>query len=513
MITFFICVAILVGGYFTYGTIVDKILAPNDAILTPAKRLADGVDYVELPWWKVLLTQFLNIAGLGPIFGAILGALFGPVAFIWITFGCLFVGSVADMLVGFISMRHDGLSITELVGLYLGKHTQKFMIVFTFILLVLVGVTFTMAPANWLNTRIYLGSAQLAGVTVPWVWVLIIMAYYVFATVFPIETLMAKLFPPLSVMMLGACIILLIMLFFNLGSNGMGLSMMEFWDFPGFDLQPQGLTFFPFIFTTIACGAVSGFHATKSPMMARCIGLESEAKRVFFGSMIIEGIVALIWCALTLAFFGDNLFVMHTNAAGNAVTQVGLAGGQGGVVDLMATSFLPNWIATILIFSAVILFPVTSADTGFRSVRLMFADAFKWDQSKALNRLLVSIPIFVAAWALTWVDFGIIWRYFAWSNLSIAAIALWMGARYLATNKKPHWIATLPAVITSMASVAYILQAPEGFQWVWGGADIMGTASNIIGIVFGLVLLGLFLATAGKAPEKLAHLVIEEPTA
>jgi len=499
MITFLVCVAILIVGYFTYGTIVDKILAPNDAIVTPAKRLADGVDYVELSWPKVLLTQFLNIAGLGPIFGAILGALFGPVAFIWITLGCLFVGSVADMLVGFISMRHDGLSITELVALYLGKHTQWFMIVFTFVLLVLVGVTFTMAPANWLQYRFSIpgGLIELAnGTNVPWIWVLIIFAYFVFATIVPVEALIAKLFPPLSIAMLAACILLLFAMFFYDGA-GIG-SMMEFR--LDFNLHPQGLTFFPFIFTTIACGAVSGFHATKSPMMARCIGLESEAKRVFFGSMIIEGIVALMWAAITMAFFGEGLFTTHLNAAGNYVNQIQFHGGQGGVVNYMSNAMLPPWLAYLIIFTAVIIFPITSADTGFRSVRLMLADAFKLDQSKVISRILLSIPIFAVAWVLTWVNFQTIWQFFAWSNLSIAAIALWMGGRYLATRKKNYWIAILPAAVTSMGAIAYILQV----QYTFG---IDGTISNIIGVVFGLVLLILFVMTAGKAPEKLAHLI------
>ena len=495
MITFFICVAALVVGYFIYGGIVDRILAPNDANITPAKRLTDGIDYVELPWWKVLLTQFLNIAGLGPIFGAILGALFGPIAFIWITLGCLLVGSTHDFLVGYISMKHDGLSITELVGLYLGKHAQKFMLVFTFILLVLVGVTFTMAPAAWLQGRIDLGGQ--------WVWVLIIIAYYVFATIVPVEALIAKLFPPLSIAMLLACIILLIALFFNLGAGG--FTMMEF---RLENLQPQGLSFFPFIFTTIACGAVSGFHATKSPMMARCLGQESHAKRVFFGSMIIEGIVALIWCAITLAILGDSLFALHENADGNMVTQIGLLGGQGGTVDYMANTLLPGWLATLLIFTAVIIFPITSADTGFRSVRLMFADAFKWDQAKVINRVLISIPIFAIAYVLTWVDFGIIWRYFAWSNLSIAAIALWVGARYLATREKFYWIAALPATLLSYASVSYILQAPEGLQL--GNFEHGELISNIIGIGFAIGLLVLFVVTAEKVPEKLGHLIREE---
>jgi len=479
MITFFICVAILVAGYFTYGTIVDKILAPNDANTTPAVRLADGVDYVVLPWWKVLLTQFLNIAGLGPIFGAVLGALFGPIAFVWITLGCLFVGAVHDILVGYVSMKHDGLSISELVGLYLGRYSKIFMVIFTFILLVLVGVVFTMAPAAWLQNRIDLGGQ--------WVWVLIILAYYVFATLVPVNTLIAKLFPILSIAMLLMCIILFVGIVIAQISGTH--RMMEF----TLDaVHAGGLSAFPFIFTTIACGAVSGFHATKSPMMARCIGKESEVKRVFFGSMVIEGVVALIWAAITIAVLGDSLFILQPHPeTGNLVTAVAALGGQGGTVDYITSTLLPGWLAVILVFIAVIIFPITSADTGFRSIRLMFADAFKMDQSKAMSRVILCIPIFAIAYALTWVDFDIIWRYFAWSNLSIAAIALWTGAMYLLRNNKLHWIATLPATLLSCISLAYILQAPEGFR-------LNPTFSNIAGAIFAAILFAIFIIVSPK---------------
>lgn len=470
MITFFICVAILVVGYFTYGTLVDKIIAPNDANETPAIRLADGVDYVELPWWKVLLTQFLNIAGLGPIFGAVAGALFGPIAFVWITFGCLFVGAVQDILAGYISMKHDGLSITELVGLYLGKHSKMFMLVFTFILLLLVGVVFTMAPAAWLNSRVAIGQ---------WLWVIIILAYYVIATIVPISALIAKIFPILSIAMILMCVILLIGIF--IGQANGTYQMMEF----TLDVvHPGGLLAMPFIFTTIACGAVSGFHATKSPMMARCIQKESETKRVFFGAMVIEGVVALVWAAVTMAILGDRFFVLGENA-------VATLGGQGNTVDYLTFTLLPDWMAYVLVFIAIIIFPVTSADTSFRSIRLMLADAFRWDQGKIMNRVLLCIPIFGLAYALTWIDFDIIWRYFAWSNLAIATITLWTGAVFLLVNKKIHWIATLPATLLSCISLAYILQAPEGFR-------LDATMSNITGAIFAVVLFAVFMIMSPK---------------
>ncbi|MCL1989847.1 MAG: carbon starvation protein A [Defluviitaleaceae bacterium] len=467
MITFLVCTAILVVGYFTYGTIVDKIIAPNDANETPALRMADGIDYMELPWWKVLLTQFLNIAGLGPIFGAISGALFGPVAFIWITFGCLFVGSVHDILAGYVSMKHDGLSITELVGIYLGKYSKYFMIVFTFILLLLVGVVFTMAPASWLNSRIAIGQ---------WAWVLIILAYYIIATIVPIGTVVAKIFPVLSIVMILMCVVLFAGLLFHGEFQMMEFTMAV--------VHPDGLAATPFIFTTIACGAVSGFHATKSPMMARCIQKESETKRVFFGAMVIEGIVALVWAAVAMAVLGDRFFIGSENA-------VAALGGAGGAVDYLTFTLLPNWLAYILVFIALIIFPVTSADTSFRSIRLMLADAFKWDQGPMMKRILLCIPMFAMAYALTWVDFDIIWRYFAWSNLTIATITLWTGAVYLARNHKFHWIATLPATLLSSIFLGYILQAPEGFR-------LDETFSNIVGAVFAAAVFVLFMVLLPK---------------
>jgi len=475
MITFFICVAILVIGYFTYGTIVDRIISPSDEFETPAIRMADGVDYVELPWWKVLLTQFLNIAGVGPIFGAVTGAMFGPIAFVWITLGCIFVGGVHDILAGYVSMKHDGLSITELVGIYLGKHMKAFMIVFTIILLMLVGVVFTMSPAAWLNSRFAIGQ---------WAWVLIILAYYVIATIVPINTLIAKLFPIFSGSMLLMCVLLFIGML--IGQLNGEFTMMEF----TLDvIHPDGLSAMPFIFMTIACGAVSGFHATKSPMMARCIQKESETKKVFFGAMVIEGVVALVWAAVAMALLGDRFFVGGENV-------VATMAGAGNVVDYLSFALLPTWVAYFLVIIAIIIVPVTSGDTTFRSIRLLLADAFKWDQGVTKNRVLICIPIFAVAYALTLVDFNIIWRYFAWSNQTIAAIALWTGAAFLASNKKFHWIATLPATFLSFVSVAYILQAPqEGF-----GLD--ATLSNTVGIVVAIVLFVLFIKGAPKMDMK-----------
>ncbi|MCL1934973.1 MAG: carbon starvation protein A [Defluviitaleaceae bacterium] len=468
MITFLVCVAILVLGYFTYGTIVDRIVGPDDKIPTPAVRLADGVDYQVLPWWKVLLTQFLNIAGLGPIFGAILGAMFGPVAFLWITFGTLFIGGVHDILSGYVSLKHDGMSIAELVGYYLGKNARNIMRLFSFVLLMLVGVVFTLAPADWLQSRVPL--ADFYGHSSFW-WMLILMGYFILATILPINALISKIFPILSGSMIFMAVLLLIGLFIGV-ANGT-TQMVEFtWNFPHAD----GLNIFPFLFVTIACGAVSGFHATKSPMMARCMSKETESKRVFYGAMVIEGVVALVWAAAAMAVVGDRFLIGQG---------VGTMGGAGGVVNYLSDYLLGNW-GIVLVVIAIFIVPVTSADTTFRSLRLLIADAFKIEQSSLKMRCIISFPIFALAFIISFLDFQVLWRYFAWSNQTLAAMALWTGAAWLATNKKFHWIASVPAAFMSFISISYIFQAPEGFT-------LPATISNIVGIAVAIVLFAFFI--------------------
>ena len=472
MITFLVCLTILIVGYFTYGRLVAKIIGHDDSTATPAQRLADGVDYVELPWWKVLLTQFLNIAGVGPIFGAILGSMFGPVAFLWITFGSIFVGGVHDLLSGYISLKHDGMSVSEIVGIYLGDKARAFMRVFSLILLMLVGVVFTMAPAAWLQT---LNDWPLHA------WVMIIIAYYIIATIVPINTLIAKIFPLFSGTLILMCVLLLIAMF--MGEANGALSMVEFTlDFP----HPSGITPLPFLFVTVACGAVSGFHATKSPMMARCLQKESESQRVFYGAMILEGIIALVWAAVAMAILGDRFH------AGVHVVELG---GPGAVVDYIS-HYLLGAPGILLVIIAVLIVPVTSGDTTFRSMRLLIADAFKLDQSSVKNRILVSIPLFTIAIILTFIDFDIIWRYFAWSNQTLAAMVLWTGAVFLATNKKQHLISSLPATFLTFVSISYIIQAPdEGF----GLSPMIG---NVAGTIVAVGAFAFFLSKVGKMAAK-----------
>ncbi|MBE5962459.1 MAG: carbon starvation protein A [Lachnospiraceae bacterium] len=470
MITFLVCLAILIGGYFSYGRIVEKIVGVSDKNETPATRLRDGVDYVPMPWHKVFLIQFLNIAGTGPIFGAISGALFGPVAFLWITFGTIFAGGVHDFLSGVISMKHEGTSVSELVGIYLGNKMKIVMRIFSVVLLILVGTVFVSSPAGLLSS---MTSKSMA------FWTALIIIYYIVATVLPVDKLIGKIYPvfgaALLIMAGGLCTAMFI------GHANGTRPMMEL---TLQNLHPAGLNVFPFLFTTIACGALSGFHATQSPMMARCVKRESEAKRVFFGSMVVEGIVALIWCAVTIAFFGNTGAISEALAAG---------GGASGVVNIISKELMGTFGAVLAVLG-VVACPITSGDTAFRSARLTIADAFNIKQKGFKNRFILALPLFAICIVLTQIDFNIIWRYFAWSNQTLATIFLWTGSAFLLKNKKNHWITTIPATLMTYVVISYILQAPEGFR-------LAAMPSNIVGIVGAAATFILFMSKVKKSQQ------------
>ena len=431
MFTFVISIVLLVGGYFVYGKFVEKVFGINEQNLTPAQKFSDGVDYVEIDWKKAFLIQFLNIAGLGPIFGAVAGALWGPAAFLWIVFGCIFAGATHDYLAGMLSMRHDGATIAEIVGEYLGSGAKNIMRIFSVVLLILVGVVFVNGPAGILN--------NITGVD-KLIWVGIIIVYYLIATVLPVDKVIGKIYPifgaSLIVMGVGICAAL----FFK----GYQIPELSF-----ANLHPKGTAVYPFLFITIACGAISGFHATQSPMMARCIKNEREGRRVFYGSMIAEGIIALIWAAAAMTFFGGT--------AGLAD-----AGGAAVVVNTISNSLLGK-VGGALALLGVVACPITSGDTAFRSARLAIADASSFKQGPIRNRFIIAIPLFAVGVALCFINFSIIWRYFAWSNQTLATIALWAGAVYLSNENKLHWIATLPATFMTAVITTYIIIAKEGF--------------------------------------------------
>ena len=405
---------------------------------------------MPMPWHKVFLIQFLNIAGTGPIFGAIMGALFGPVAFLWITFGTIFAGGVHDFLSGVISMKHDGTSVSEIVGIYLGNGMKNVMRVFSVILLILVGTVFVTSPAGLLTTMTGIDKN---------IWVILIIVYYIVATVLPVDKVIGKIYPIFGAALLFMAIGLCGAMFINHFNGTMPMMEMTLEN-----LHPDKMAIFPFLFTTIACGALSGFHSTQSPMMARCIHRESESKRVFYGAMVVEGIVALIWCAVTIAFFGDTLSIQ------GALNEYG---GQSGVVGVLSKELLGT-AGAILAVLGVVACPITSGDTAFRSARLTIADSFKINQEGLKSRFILAIPLFLVCIFLTTIDFNIIWRYFAWSNQTLATIFLWTGTVYLFKNKANYWITLLPATFMSYVCVSYILQAPEGFKLAAGLSDTVG---------------------------------------
>ena len=460
MISFFIAIGVLILGYFIYGKIVERVFGVKPERETPATRLEDGVDFMVLPTWKVFLIQFLNIAGLGPIFGAIAGAMFGPAAFLWIVLGSIFAGAVHDYFSGMLSLRHDGLSISEIVGVYLGNNAKHIMRLFTIVLLIFVGSVFLMGPAKIIDGM----TGVRWGV---WGWVLIILVYYVLSTLLPMDKLIGKLYPVFGVAML----FMALGLFFALIFGNYHIPEIIPANLYNMKTNPEETPIFPILFVTIACGAISGFHATQSPLMARCMKNEKTGRKIFYGAMITEGVVTLIWAAAAMGFFNgvnglNEAMMSNNNNAAWAANEISLKmlGGFGGILALLG----------------IVAAPITSGDTAFRSARLILADIFKIDQKKFKNRLYVSIPLFVIAFLLTQIDFAIIWRYFAWSNQTLATIVLWTITAYLCYENKNYWITALPAVFMTMVCSTYILIAPEGFQLSTHLAYIGGTLCTII---------------------------------
>ena len=465
MTSFLIALAVLIGGYFIYGAIVEKIFGTDPTRKTPAYTMRDDVDYMPLPTWKVFLIQFLNIAGLGPIFGAIMGVMFGPAAFIWIVVGTIFAGAVHDFISGAISLRARGMSLPEIVGNELGNGIKQVMRVFSLLLMILVGAVFVSQPAD-----------LIAGMTPESLdrifWVVVIFVYYMLATVLPIDKLIGNLYPIFGFALLFMALGILGVLIW--GDVTLNLDFTQ-----GFESQhPKNLPIFPMMFVSIACGAISGFHATQSPMMARCLKNERLARPIFYGAMVAEGVVALIWAAAAIAFTGgyDQLatyMAEHNNSAGVLVNDISM-----------------SWLGTfggILALFGVVAAPITSGDTALRSARLIAADFLHYDQSSVAKRLIISVPIFAAAFGIMMIDFSVLWRYFAWCNQTLAVFTLWAITVYLARHKKAFIITLIPAMFMTVVSVSYILFAPtpEGF----GLSYPIAVGS---GIAVALVLLGLF---------------------
>lgn len=465
MITFTLCLLALVAGYFLYGRFVERVFGPDDR-KTPALTKADGVDYIPLPTWKIFMIQFLNIAGLGPIFGAIMGAKFGTASYLWIVLGSIFAGAVHDYLAGMLSLRNGGESLPEIIGRYLGVTTKQVMRAFTVLLMVLVGAVFVAGPAGLLAslTPDYMDATF---------WIVVVFVYYIFATLLPVDKIIGKVYPLFAIALLFMAVGILVMLYVK------HPALPELWD--GIqNTHPNAavLPIFPIMFVSIACGAISGFHATQSPLMARCMTSERHGRPVFYGAMITEGIVALIWAAAATYFFHEN-GMGENNAAVvvNAITRDWL-GTVGGVLAVLG----------------VIAAPITSGDTAFRSARLIVADFLGMEQKTMRRRLYICIPMFLAAIGLLLYSlqdkegFDMIWRYFAWTNQTLSVFTLWAITVYLVREKGGHYynITALPALFMTAVCVSYICVAPEGLGLGEGYAmGIAVTTALVASIWFG----------------------------
>ena len=454
MITFIICLAVLVAAYFLYGGALSRIAKLDKSADVPSKSMYDGVDYMPLPRWRIFLIQLLNIAGTGPIFGAILGACYGPVAFLWITLGGIFMGAMHDFFAGVISLRHGGKSLPETIGIYLGGGMRKFSLVVIPILMVLVGGVFIVTPSEILASM----------TNIPYLaWVAIIIVYYFVATIMPVDKIIGKIYP-----LFGAALIIMALAMLGVVLFG-GYDMPELTSLENMHYKADKLPIVPTLFISIACGAISGFHATQSPLMARCMTSETQARPIFFGAMIAESIIALIWAAVAMAFFGgveglNGWMAENGDKAGLAVSTISVAtlGVAGSILALLG----------------VVAAPITSGDTAFRSARLIVADMLNFDQRPIWKRLVVSLPLFAAGVGIAFIDFDVIWRYFAWSNQALSVLTLWMITAWLMRRRSRFvLLALIPALIMTYICASFVFVSDQfvgmgsvDAAYIYGGA-------------------------------------------
>ncbi|MCK8623199.1 carbon starvation protein A [Prevotella sp. E13-27] len=468
MITFVLSLVALIVGYMIYGRIVERVFAPDDRE-TPAVAKADGVDFIVLPSWKIFMIQFLNIAGTGPIFGAIMGAKFGPAAYLWIVLGCIFAGATHDYLSGMLSMRNGGAGQPELVGKYLGLTTKRIMLVFSVFLLMMVAAVFVYSPA--------LIMGKLCSDDLMWVyiWCGIIFVYYIIATMLPIDKIIGRIYPLFAISMLFMAVALMAVLFIKWPS------LPELYD----GIYGEGFTtpIFPALFITIACGAISGFHATQTPLMARCVKNEKMGRPMFYGAMITEGLVALIWATVSMYFFyggaAQELGLPTTLQAPEVVTEVskGWLGTFGGILAMLG----------------VVAAPITSGDTALRSARLIIAEFIHLEQKSFMNRIWICIPLFGITFLLLYFNienpdgFNVIWSYFGWSNQTLAVFTLWAITVYLVREKKCFWITLLPALFMTVVCSSFLMVSPNAFNFEMNIGYIVGASALAVAVVWFLL--------------------------
>ena len=465
MVTFTVALVLLVLGYVVYGGFVNRVFGADPKRTTPAVANNDGVDYIPMATWKIFMIQFLNIAGLGPIFGAIMGAQVGTASYLWIVIGTLFAGAMHDFFSGCLSIRNNGANLPELIGKYLGTTTRGVMNVFSIVLMILVGAVFVSGPAE-----------LLAGMTPDALnatfWIVVIFLYYILATLLPIDKIIGRVYPIFAVALLFMAFGVLVMLYVK------SPALPEIWD--GFGVKYDKSPIFPMMFVSIACGAISGFHATQSPLMARCMKNERYCRPIFYGAMVTEGIVALVWAAAATWFFGKHGTV-------DAATGISYSGAK------VATMISKEWLGAIggvVAILGIVAAPITSGDTALRSARLILADFFHIEQKSISKRLLICIPLFLVTaatliYSLTNAEgFKIIWRYFAWSNQTLSVFTLWAITVYLVQEKKQYIIALLPALFMTCVSVTYICIAPEGLSLPAVLSYAMGGVAVLVAIIW-----------------------------
>lgn len=484
MITFLVSILLLVAGYAIYGKFVAGYLDVDPQRKTPAYELQDGIDFSPMPTWKVFVIQFLNIAGLGPIFGAIMGAAYGPAAYLWIVIGCIFMGAVHDFFAGMMSLRNGGANMPDITGKYLGKGMKAVMNVIVAFLLLAVGVSFVTGPSDLI--------ASLTGVNKE-VWLYVIFAYYILATLLPIDKIIGSVYP-----YMGAAL-----LFMALGVGVMLVAgdlkgtheMMELtpatlknWHF-----NPSDNIMIPMLFIVVSCGAISGFHSTQSPLMARCLKNEKHARPVFYGAMIAEGIVAMIWATAAMAYFGGPEGLNSAMTDGVMIDGVLTKVTPAIAVDMICKSWLGK-VGAIIAVIGVVVCPITSGDTAFRSLRLTIADFLKSDQKPVGKRLAVCLPIFALAFFCCKMDFSTVWNYVGIGNQLLAALVLWTSAAYLITKDRPHWMCSIPAAFLTFVCVSYFLMAP----YKNGGLHLSPTLGYVVGIAVAVAVLAFCIVKGRK---------------
>ena len=475
MITFLISITVLIAGYFTYGKFIDRFFGADPNRPVPAVEMADGVDYQVIKPWKIFIIQFLNIAGLGPIFGAIMGAAYGPIAYLWIVLGCIFMGAAHDYTAGMLSLRHKGASLNEVIGIYLGKGFQKFLTFVIILLLFAVGTSFISGPAGLLH--------QLSGWNTN-IWLTIIFAYYIIATLLPIDKIIGTIYPYMGAVLLFMAAAIGVSLLTKGFSGELQMVELTAETFRNYKSNGSEYLLVPMLFIVISCGAISGFHATQSPLMARCMSNEKYGRPVFFGAMIAEGVVACIWATAAMAYFGGP-------------EGLNLAADSGNTPAIIVNTICQSWLGktgAIIAILGIVVCPITSGDTAFRSLRLILSDTINYSQKPVKNRILICIPIFAIAFLSCTVDFSIIWTYVGISNQLLAATTLWACAAYFASTGKNHLVMTIPAIFITYMSVCFLLIAPN----VQGGLNLPPVTGYIGGGIVALACTALFYSKKHK---------------